>query len=225
MSSIVEGDFDCRSGETGAGLPISPSEQFVTRLYDSADMATARELERQRSENGIVPTCALGCCQCCRFLVVLNIAEAYALVQYVKRVFAAEQIHTLRLRTLQWHEWDNSRPGRFAAADTDDAADFSGYQHFCPLLVNGSCSAYPVRPMACRTHFVTSDALFCQAANDPQTTEDTPVVMQSVIHAASLVSKAMRDYVESTGRDFSQSNMLLPHWLAVQMDWDFAIAP
>ena len=225
MSSIAESDFDWQSGPSDAGLPISQSEQFVTRLYVAVDNATARELDRQHGENGVVPTCTLGCCHCCRFHVVLNVAEAHTLARYIKRVFSADQIDAIRMRTLRWHEWDDSRPGRSRTPDAGDAPHFAGYQHFCPLLLNGCCSVYPVRPMVCRTHYVTSDARYCDAANNPQKTEDPPVALLSVVNAASLFSGALREYIESTGRDFSRSNMLLPHWLAIQMDWDFAIAP
>jgi hypothetical protein len=35
---------------------------------------------------------------------------------------------------------------------------------------------------------------------------------------------AIRDHIENAGLDFSRSIMLLPHWLALKMDWDFAIS-
>lgn len=225
MRSNAEDDFDWHSESSGAGLPISQSEQFVTRLYVAVDNATARELDRQLGENGVVPTCTPGCCHCCRFHVVLNIAEAYTLTQYIKRVFSADRIDAIRMRTLRWHEWDDSRAGRIRAPGAGDGSDFAGYQHFCPLLLNGSCSVYPVRPMVCRTHYVSSDARYCDAANNPQTIEDPPVALLSVVNAARIFSEALREYIENTGRDFSRSNMLLPHWLAIQMDWDMGIAP
>lgn len=225
MRSIASGDFDGRSGGSGSGLPLSAPEQFVAGIYASVDMATTRELDRQRNENGIVPTCTLGCCHCCRFHVVLTIAEAYTLARFVKRGFSKGQIDTLRMRTRRWHDWDSSRPGRYDSPAADIEEDFSDYQHFCPLLVNGTCSAYPVRPLACRMHFVTSDAIYCDAANDRQATSAAPQVLLSVVDAASLFSKTLQEYIESTGRDYSQSNMLLPHWLAIQMEWNFAVEP
>jgi hypothetical protein len=90
--------------------------------------------------------------------------------------------------------------------------------------VNGACSVYPVRPVVCRTHFVSSHPLSCCAANDQESTEDAPVVLTSVVTAASPFSMAIRDHIENAGLDFSRSIMLLPHWLAIEMGWDFAIS-
>ena len=154
----------------------------------------------------------------------MNIAEAHTLAQYVKRELSADQIDDLRLRTQQWHAWDNSRPGRYPSAPIDEPIGLSNYDPCCPLLVDGACIAYPVRPVVCRTHFVCSDPLSCGALHDPKSTEDAPVVLASVLTAAGPSSRAIRDRIENAGLDFSRSIMLLPHWLAIQMGWEFAIA-
>jgi len=166
----------------------------------------------------------LGCCHCCRHHIIMNIAEAHNLAQYVKRELSVDQINDLRMRTQQWHEWDNSRPGRYPSTKIDEQTDLSNYDPCCPLLVDGACSAYPVRPVVCRTHFVRSHPQSCRAANDPESTEDAPVVLTSIVTAASPYSMAIRDHIENAGLDFSRSIMLLPHWLAIEMGWDFAIS-
>jgi Fe-S-cluster containining protein len=106
----------------------------------------------------------------------------------------------------------------------DEQTDLSNYDPCCPLLVDGVCSAYPVRPLACRTHFVSSDPLSCCAANDPASTEDAPVVLRSVVAATSPFSRAIRDHIEEGGSNFSESLILLPHGLAIEMGWDFALS-
>jgi Fe-S-cluster containining protein len=209
--------------EWGAEMPIAPEENFVNNVYSAVDAATACELLRLRSEDGIVSSCKSGCCHCCRYHILTNIAEAQTLAQYVKRELSAEQIDDLRLRTRQWHEWDNSRPGR-PSAIVNEQADLSGYEHCCPLVVDGACSVYPVRPVVCRAHFVSSPSRYCNAANDPGSGEDVPVVLKTVVAAAGPFSLVMRDHIEEAGLDFSRTLMLLPQWLAIEMGWDFAIA-
>jgi Fe-S-cluster containining protein len=225
MNLNENGSYGVGTEEFGADMPIGPQERFVNGVYASVDDATARGLDRLRREDGIIPPCKLGCCHCCRYHIQTNMAEAHALAQYVRREFSLDQINDLRMRTLKWHEWDNSRPGRYPSVNVDAETDLSDYEHFCPLLVNGLCSAYPARPVVCRTHFVSSRPRFCRAANDPESTEDPPVVLTSVVAAASPFSMAIRDHIENTGLDFSRSIMLLPHWLATEMGWDFAISP
>jgi Fe-S-cluster containining protein len=224
MHLIENRNYAMGTEKFGADIPITPQENFVKAVYSSVDEATACGLDRLSSEDGIIPSCRLGCSHCCRYHILTNVAEAHTLAQYVKRELSADQINDLRTRTRQWHEWDDSRPGRYSSANIDPRTDLSNYDHCCPLLVNGACSAYPVRPVVCRTHFVCSDHLSCYAANDPESTQDAPVVLTSVRTATNPFSMAIRDHIEKAGLDFSRSIMLLPHWLAIEMRWDFAIS-
>jgi Fe-S-cluster containining protein len=224
LYSIENSNFGMGPQSFGADIPITPQEDFVNGVYSSVDKATASGLDRLRREDGIIVSCKLGCCHCCRQHILTNIAEAHNLAQYVRRELSVDQINDLRMRTLQWHEWDNSRPGRYPSANIEAQTDLANYDPCCPLLVNDTCSAYPVRPVVCRTHFVSSHPLSCFAATDPESKEDAPVKLTSVVTATSPFSMALRDHIETAGLDFSRSIMLLPHWLALEMDWDFAIS-
>ena len=209
----------------GADIPMAAQERFVTRVYRYVDRATAGGLDRLRADQGIVPACKPGCCHCCRYHILINRAEAHTLAQYIKREFSQERMEALRRRTQQWHAWDDSRPGRYPSAGLHAQTDLSGYEHGCPLLVDGICSVYPVRPVVCRTHFVSSLARLCQAANDPQSTEDTPVVLSCFVKEARRYKMALSEQCESAGSDGSLPIMLLPHWLAAEMNWDFTAPP
>ena len=210
--------------EFGADMPIESEESFVNGVYFSVDEATASELDRLLSDENIVPTCTVGCSHCCRYHILTNSAEAHTLAQYVKRELSVDQRNDLRVRTQQWHEWDNSRPGRYQSANIDKETDLSNYEHCCPLLVDGACIVYPVRPVVCRTHYSSSPPQSCYAAIDPKSTQDSPKVLTSVVTASNAASMAIRDRIESEGLDFSRSMMLLPNWLAIEMGWDFAIS-
>jgi Fe-S-cluster containining protein len=223
--SLLKRKCGMNLGELGRYIPTTLEESFVNCVYSSIDEVTTDRLDRLRSEDGIVPSCTVGCSHCCRYHILTNIAEAHTLAQYVKRSFSVSQINDLRLRTQQWHEWDNSRPGRYPSANIGERTDLSSYEHCCPLLVNGACSVYPVRPIACRTHFVSSPPLSCLAVNNPECSKDRPIVLTSIVTDTSPFSMAIRNYIENAGLDFSRSTMLLPHWLAIEMGWDFAISP
>ncbi len=209
----------------GAEIPITPTEKFVTGVYASVDAAAAGEVDRLLSEEGITPSCKKGCWYCCRYHILTNVAEAHTLAQYIKRDMSANQIDALRIRTQQWQAWDNSRPGRYPTADMDTGVDLADYVHRCPLLVDGACSAYPVRPVVCRTHLVRSHPRLCQAAYNPESAQDRPTVLKSVVAAATPFSAIIKDHIEKSGLDFSRSIMLLPHWLAAEMHWDLSPPP
>jgi len=213
------------SKKFGADLPMTPEESLVKDVYSSVDEAVARVLDRLCSEEGIVPSCKLGCCHCCRYHIVINIAEARTLAQYVKREFSPEDRKDLRRRTQQWHEWNDFLRGRRPSDDPARQPEPSHYDPCCPLLVNGACSAYAVRPVVCRTHFVSSHPLSCHTANDPESAAQSPVVIELVLKVTNPLSLGIKDHIEKAGFDYSRSMTLLPHGLASEMGWDFAVPP
>lgn len=225
INLIDNGKSRMGTDEFGDDLPMTTEEQFVKAVYSSVDEAVARELHRLRTESGIVPSCKLGCWHCCRYRIVMNIAETRTLAQYVKREFSSEQRMDLRRRTQRWHEWDDSLRGRGGSADMAKQTDPSLYNPCCPLLIDGACSAYGVRPVVCRTHFVSSLPLSCQAANDPESTEESPLVIELVVTVTNSFSMAIKEYIEKAGWDYCRSMTLLPHGLATEMGWDFTASP
>jgi len=225
MNLIDHGKSRTGTEEFGADLPMTREESFVKAVYSSVDEAVARVLDRLCSETGVIPSCKFGCCHCCRYHIVMNIAEARTLAQYVKREFSPEQRKDLRMRTQRWHEWHDSLRGGCPSVDMAGQTGLSHYDPYCPLLVNGACSAYGVRPVVCRTHFVSSHPLSCHAANDPESTEESPLVIELVVTVTDPFSRAMKDHIEKAGLDYSRSMTLLPQGLAIQMGWDFAVSP
>lgn len=221
---VEDDEFDAGSDKFDIDVIESRQENYVKSVYSSIDEAAERELNRLYVKNGVIATCKPGCFHCCGQYILTNIAEAKALVHYIKREFSRDQIEDLRIRTKQWHEWDEARPVRDRATHIDEQLPFFTYS-YCPMLVEGKCSAYPMRPTICRTHFVCSNPSACRPFYDPESIEDVPVGLASVIVATNPFSVRIRAYIENSGFDFSGSIMLLPHWLAVEMRWDFAILP
>jgi hypothetical protein len=224
MKHIAGDDIATNAKARGADIPVTPQEALVIGVYASVDDAADRELVHLRREEDVVPSCKRGCCSCCGQHIQTNLAEAHALGQYIKRRFSAQQTGDLRRRTQQWLAWEVARRGRPASAASARGPELSGYDPCCPLLVDRACSAYPVRPVICRTHFVSSDPAACRPAHDLRPAAIAPVVLTSIIRAAGPFSKPLRADIENAGLDFSRSIMLLPHWLALEMGWD-AIAP
>lgn len=226
MIDLIESDgFSINPHNQDADISITRQEIFVNSVYASVDEVIRCELSRLQGEDSVIPTCKLGCYHCCGQHILVNIAEAHSLTQYINREFTKDQIYELRLRTQRWHEWDDIRVGRYPSSNTSQGTALSYDENFhCPLLVGGVCSAYTVRPIICRTHFVCSNPSSCRKISNPESIHDDPLALKTVVTAASRVSVVLRDSIESAGLDFHQSIMLLPHWLANAMGWDFAIA-
>lgn len=210
---------EMRSDPRRDPVPVTACEALVREAYAAADQAVARRLERLGQEEGVEPSCRLHCSHCCRQFILMNVVEAHALSQYVRRTLSVRQQDELLQRTRQWHVWDSARPGRSPAAAVDVADELTDYEPCCPLLVDHACIAYPVRPLVCRTHFVSSPAIRCLSIVDPEVTTRPPLAIHAALEAARPFVDALRQHVESTGADSSRSMMLLPHWLASQMGW------
>ncbi len=94
-------------------------------------------------------SCAPKCSGCCKRKVDITIAEAIVMYDYL-------------VRSGRWLEVKAA-----AKSLQDIAMTASGMAWFkmdipCPVLSNDLCMAYEVRPVACSTHFVSSDKDLCQ---------------------------------------------------------------
>jgi hypothetical protein len=208
-----------------ARIPATAQERLVQRVYDCVDEAAGRELYRLGLEDGVAPSCKPGCFQCCGQHILMNSAEAHALAQFVRRNFSQTEIRDLQQRTQRWHAQDEIRLGRSPAPALSESAELCRGVLFCPLLVEGKCSAYPARPVICRTHFVSSHPSSCRPSCDSRPEAESAVSLTSVLKATRAALMPLSTGIENPGRDATHCIMLLPHWLAIEMGWDFAIEP
>ena len=86
--------------------------------------------------------CAAGCDACCHRKVACTIPEAIGIAAWLSEKPEAEQ---QRVRTAR-------RALHDATAGLHDVARIRSGQP-CPLLVEGNCSTYEIRPLSCRAHY------------------------------------------------------------------------
>lgn len=129
------------------GLPAQPSRVDLLALARSLTQVMERPAnvaERlhdvfERSARPGAPTqrlaCKKGCAYCCHGKVTITAPEAFALAARVK-AGGVEAIAAFRERA--------------APVAGKSASERLGAKLPCPLLSNGACSVYAVRPLACR---------------------------------------------------------------------------
>lgn len=93
-------------------------------------------------------SCKIGCSNCCKRYICITIAEAIVLIDFLKKN----------------GRWDRVKSA--AESQQDTAINIRPVAWFkmglaCPILHDGVCDAYPVRPIVCSTHFVTSRPEMC----------------------------------------------------------------
>lgn len=93
--------------------------------------------------------CGPGCDECCKQAIPLTLLEGIVLVRYM-------QLH--------------ASPEAKRALETPRGMD-------CPLLMDGQCAAYPVRPLACRRYLVLDRA--CAPGECPTETRPADMLLPS----------------------------------------------
>jgi Fe-S-cluster containining protein len=114
----------------------------LTEVADNAracaDTLTRTFLEKLPPSRPIA--CKEGCAWCCRLHVTLTVPEVIAIADYLRATLPATELESLKARVTELDQethglnpWQRARTGLP-----------------CALLVEGRCSVYPVRPLACR---------------------------------------------------------------------------
>jgi Fe-S-cluster containining protein len=135
--------------------------------------------------------CAEGCCFCCYQPVDITAPEALAMAAYLRSQLAEKDLDTLRARL---------------AVTTATLRDLSYEAHAqakipCVLLVDGVCSVYPSRPLACRAWNSTS-VTRCQEIfdhGDPITM--IPPIEMDVYESIWEVAQGVMDGLRRAGVD------------------------
>jgi hypothetical protein len=116
---------------TGLSEFVADAHAFVDRVVD-AEVAKGPTHER--------PVCCAGCAACCHLHTVALAPEVLAIAKHVDREFSDDARESLRQR-MQSH---------IDATQGLTAEKRRQLRLPCPLLVEGRCSVYAVRPLSCR---------------------------------------------------------------------------
>lgn len=145
-------------------------------------MQAAAGAEKRRLRMAGGDSCKPGCHSCCHRHVEITVAEGAVIVAHLRSSGA----------------WGAVRKAAKALADlSKDCSPDSWFKMKvrCPVLSDdGMCSAYPVRPPSCSTHFVTSHPSGC----DPWSPEKdfSPVDMSDLYVVSQM---ALRDSIPAGG--------------------------
>jgi Fe-S-cluster containining protein len=196
-------------------------------VLDEVDALVDRELART-AEKGQPATCVKGCSHCCRQEIYVPRAEAEAIVEWLERA-APHLIADLKEKIAAWLAWYRSGYPELAAAGIPRLDAFYSHGPPCPALIDDACSIYPVRPLFCRTHGVTSPPDACRPHGDPARL-DVPIASLRIFTKTAPIASKLRALVEHQGADFNRTVHLLPEWLAhllgvEQQPWRTASQP
>ena len=199
-------------------VKYTPYESFMLGEYREIDKAIKKELEKFRLED-IVPTCGEGCYFCCRQKIPLSLPEAHVLGQYIKRNFSDKQKDELRKRMSAWFDWVSHELPKYGNTAETEMEAFYDHSPYCPLLVVGKCSTYPVRPFVCRVHYVSSSLDNCRSYIAVRDAPDERTLLRAIKNASEPFAMRIRQSIAAQGVNPVETMVLLPQGLALEMGW------
>lgn len=148
--------------------PATDKYHWLKRIYRTADKAW-EDIEPDKKAQ---ISCKKGCAFCCHIRVSATPLEADAIVKYCKA-------NNIPINTDRLKEQEKLGTEEYM---------FSPHKKCVFLTDDNLCSIYPVRPMACRTYFVTNDPADCNTDSLKETS--TFFNRNSTIAQVALMLKA-----------------------------------
>lgn len=128
------------------GLGKGPVTPQVVRFYEAFD---------KMSDQSPVPiSCKPGCTYCCHYHVMVSATEVFGLAEAIERLPAATR-ETVRKRVGEV----------VARTKTMTREEYIRTNVQCAMLLDGKCSVYTARPIACRGHH-SADVAVCKETFD-----------------------------------------------------------
>jgi len=173
--------------------------------------------------SGMKRTCGKGCCACCfHWVEDVNSFEAEIITDTVRRFASKRIVHILNtavedIRKMEFLDriveakLEETGLGETENIDSTDLllASYYQFRRTCPLLDNGSCSIYSVRPLTCRIYMSFSDVARCSP--DYINTGDIPTYLLDLEEEAnSLIDQLHFRYIRYEG-DTSLRSLLVSY--------------
>ena len=161
---------------------LSPDEfDRAAQLAHAAFDALNEEIIARKS---VRLACREGCSVCCSLRVDVFAHEVFPIAHHVRSHFTADEIAGLMTRL---------------AAHAEKVLPLTPFEHatqniVCPLLQNGRCSVYAVRPQSCRRHH-SQDFATCQFTYDHPTDLDSPAAHDRELYR--VLTGAMQENIDA----------------------------
>lgn len=156
----------------------------VHAAFRAALAAYDRLNEDTLRQTGARLDCCAGCSICCSLRIEVYAHEVFLIADHLLATFSDEELFALEER-LAAHS---------AQVLPLTPAEHATSNHVCPLLRDGLCSVYAVRPQTCRRHH-SLDVTACQYAYDHPADLDFPSAHQPEVFRA--LTDAMRQNTEA----------------------------
>jgi Fe-S-cluster containining protein len=138
------------------------SYRRVINAFRTLDNSISKNLHRKQI------SCKKGCIACCELVINISQIEAMVILKYVDNI-------KLKLDWVRVNEQSGLQSKM-------NATEYAGMHNGCVFLDDkGGCSIYPVRPIACRSHLVSSASELCGLPDGKVNKYDTYLAVRPMI--------------------------------------------
>lgn len=133
--------------------------------------------------------CRRGCSWCCHQQVLVMPAEMLLVADYIEKNFDNETRAIILQKTV-----DKDEKVKLLAPEKVLQAKIP-----CPLLRDGACSVYPVRPMACRIYLSANVDSCLEEFHHPEKPDVYPMLFDFPLHAGRMMNSGMIHFLKEKG--------------------------
>ena len=162
--------------------------QAVKKIYQNIDLLIETLLKLAQKENTII-YCRKGCSWCCHQPVYALTHEVLLLQDHFTNNFSEKEREDLNKLA---HEKDKK------LSPLKNEALLNS-KHPCPLLKDGACIAYEVRPMACRIYLSLNLNSCENYFTNPEDKTNYPQVMHFPLQAGRMMNEGFKAALKQAG--------------------------
>lgn len=179
-----------RLGEEAATAKLHEEKLFeaIETMYHTVDQLIESLLAMGQRE-GVTVDCRKGCSWCCHQPVFANSYELKYLARYVRNSFSKQEQKNIYRMALDKNEKTSELTEK----------EILNYKQPCPLLKDGSCTAYPARPLACRIYLSMKVDSCYQFYLHPKSTESYPALLDFPLRAGRMMNEGFFAALKENG--------------------------
>jgi Fe-S-cluster containining protein len=170
------------------GLSKNSLFSAIVSLYKAIDSLNDSIIAYSEKQN-VKVACSKGCQWCCHQAVFANSYELHYLSEKIKEKSGPEEIKKIVERT----------ETKYAITSKLSEEEVLKFKYACPLLVEGACSYYSSRPMACRIYLSNKLETCIEFYHHPENEDNFPALLDFPLRAGRMMNEGFRAALKECG--------------------------
>ncbi len=176
-----------------SGLKDSDILQAVSKLYSEVDGLIDSLLNYAKAQK-INVDCQKGCSWCCHQPIFALSHEIHYLTNFIANNFDKDQINQILEKAKAKND----------VVEKLSSSEMLNYKSPCPLLIDGACSAYEARPMACRIYLSMSVTTCRKFYTEPEKEDSIVNLLAFPLQAGRMMNEGFKAALKTGSRETAE---------------------